>query len=103
MLVLFKTLSCMRLFFSGLIISHSCFFFSFIDTSTTEIYTLSLHDALPICSGFGCIACLGTCLTDRSVQMAGLPAHRCPSRRRSESGNHSPDREPRRTACRLGA
>src|SRR5205807_5671872 len=24
------------------------FFFFFIDTSTTEIYTLSLHDALPI-------------------------------------------------------
>src|SRR6266404_9422194 len=29
----------MRLFF--------CFFFN--DTATTEIYTLSLHDALPIC------------------------------------------------------
>src|SRR5471032_2591123 len=27
-----------------------CFFF-FNDTATTEIYTLSLHDALPICSG----------------------------------------------------
>src|SRR2546430_4589231 len=26
-----------------------CFFF-FNDTATTEIYTLSLHDALPICS-----------------------------------------------------
>src|SRR5438067_6245609 len=24
-------------------------FFFFMDTSTTEIYTLSLHDALPIC------------------------------------------------------
>src|SRR2546430_1635566 len=28
------------------------FFFFFNDTATTEIYTLSLHDALPIC-GFG--------------------------------------------------
>src|SRR5205085_10478609 len=28
---------------------HSlCFFFFFNDTATTEIYTLSLHDALPI-------------------------------------------------------
>ena len=27
-----------------------CFFF-FNDTATTEIYTLSLHDALPICQG----------------------------------------------------
>jgi len=25
------------------------FFFFFNDTATTEIYTLSLHDALPIC------------------------------------------------------
>src|SRR3712207_8616610 len=28
-------------------------FFFFNDTATTEIYTLSLHDALPICSGRG--------------------------------------------------
>src|SRR3990172_3748469 len=31
-------------------ISYSVFFFN--DTATTEIYTLSLHDALPIYSGF---------------------------------------------------
>src|SRR3712207_7892543 len=30
-----------------------CIFFFFNDTATTEIYTLSLHDALPICHGFG--------------------------------------------------
>src|SRR2546426_5239108 len=29
--------------------SFSFFFFFFNDTATTEIYTLSLHDALPIC------------------------------------------------------
>src|SRR2546422_10995394 len=28
--------------------STRCFFFFFNDTATTEIYTLSLHDALPI-------------------------------------------------------
>src|SRR5215218_10845473 len=28
------------------------FFFFFNDTATTEIYTLSLHDALPISPGF---------------------------------------------------
>src|SRR5690349_24996618 len=38
--------------------SHTCtlhcfFFFFFNDTATTEIYTLSLHDALPICRGCG--------------------------------------------------
>src|SRR3712207_7072929 len=30
---------------------HFIFFFN--DTATTEIYTLSLHDALPICEGIG--------------------------------------------------
>src|SRR5216683_3138864 len=30
--------------------SGSLFFFFFNDTATTEIYTLSLHDALPICA-----------------------------------------------------
>src|SRR5690242_21927480 len=30
----------------------SSFFFFFNDTATTEIYTLSLHDALPISYGF---------------------------------------------------
>src|SRR2546430_17517941 len=29
------------------------FFFFFNDTATTEIYTLSLHDALPIYSDYG--------------------------------------------------
>src|SRR3989475_6807065 len=29
------------------------FFFFFNDTATTEIYTLSLHDALPICDAGG--------------------------------------------------
>src|SRR2546422_11201847 len=34
------------------ILSSFCFFFFFFnDTATTEIYTLSLHDALPICIG----------------------------------------------------
>src|SRR3954454_25414946 len=31
-----------------LLVSLSLFFFFFNDTATTEIYTLSLHDALPI-------------------------------------------------------
>src|SRR5258708_33201433 len=30
-------------------------FFFFNDTATTEIYTLSLHDALPICALRGCL------------------------------------------------
>src|SRR5687768_18370311 len=35
--------------FSGLDSGLSAIFFFFNDTATTEIYTLSLHDALPIC------------------------------------------------------
>src|SRR5256885_16777215 len=37
--------------FSSYILLYSLFFFFFFfnDTATTEIYTLSLHDALPIC------------------------------------------------------
>src|SRR6266704_7174878 len=31
-------------------LSSFIFFFFFNDTATTEIYTLSLHDALPICA-----------------------------------------------------
>src|SRR5258706_15744000 len=37
------------LFFFSLLPTLSFFFFFFNDTATTEIYTLSLHDALPIC------------------------------------------------------
>src|SRR5258708_17223124 len=37
-------------FFLLLVLLHPCsLFFFFNDTATTEIYTLSLHDALPIC------------------------------------------------------
>src|SRR5260370_35080377 len=32
---------------------HLCLFFFFNDTATTEIYTLSLHDALPISDALG--------------------------------------------------
>src|SRR5437868_14319384 len=35
---------------SLIFISIFFFFFFFNDTATTEIYTLSLHDALPICT-----------------------------------------------------
>src|SRR5256885_6330860 len=40
-------------------ISLSCSFFFFNDTATTEIYTLSLHDALPI--SLLCVAAGGVC------------------------------------------
>src|SRR2546427_6492546 len=39
---------CSSVFFSSILQLTSLFFFFFNDTATTEIYTLSLHDALPI-------------------------------------------------------
>src|SRR5438270_2291382 len=45
-----------------------CIFFFFNDTATTEIYTLSLHDALPIsCSARQLVACTPGC--SRKVNM----------------------------------
>src|SRR5256885_14083266 len=42
----------MRSYSNWSIITFNCFFiFFFNDTATTEIYTLSLHDALPIYPG----------------------------------------------------
>src|SRR5256885_16448661 len=47
------------------------FFFFFNDTATTEIYTLSLHDALPICgawprsSDVSLPSACGSCAADR--------------------------------------
>src|SRR5260370_41851696 len=54
------------------------FFFFFNDTATTEIYTLSLHDALPISSGAGLRASGGRCrgpqrVHVRSWAQAALP------------------------------
>src|SRR5216684_5120562 len=43
------------------------FFFFFNDTATTEIYTLSLHDALPICG------------RSRKTPSAATPRRRAPS------------------------
>src|SRR5690606_41830247 len=43
-----------RTFLLSLLFSYVLFFFHY--TATPEIYTLSLHDALPICSVlFGCV------------------------------------------------
>src|SRR5258707_9175253 len=56
------------------------FFFFFNDTATTEIYTLSLHDALPICKlppacGRLSVAAAGALSHNlgRGKSMAGLP------------------------------
>src|SRR6266704_6356783 len=64
------------------LMSKSCFFFFFNDTATTEIYTLSLHDALPISPK------PGPCWTDRSAAGASRRRRRVPFQRFSDSGEH---------------
>src|SRR3712207_8853814 len=56
-------------------LSYDNIFFFFNDTATTEIYTLSLHDALPIC-GDERIGLRAKRVADELV--AGAAAHRDP-------------------------
>src|SRR5476651_1335845 len=66
------------------------FFFFFNDTATTEIYTLSLHDALPISAA-----------TARRTD-AGLPRLRAGGRRRRRSEEHTSELQSRQyLVCRL--
>src|SRR4030066_246235 len=58
--------------------SFCFFFFFFNDTATTEIYTLSLHDALPISTTSSSSSTTLTCLTPRPCMLS------CASRTRSE-------------------
>src|SRR5436853_7597158 len=47
----YSYLLCISCFLLFILRSLLLFFFFFNDTATTEIYTLSLHDALPISAG----------------------------------------------------
>src|SRR2546421_12481912 len=55
-----------------LLLSPFIFFF-FNDTATTEIYTLSLHDALPIFSHSGSLPCSGAITTPRLAVRRASP------------------------------
>src|SRR5258708_40266839 len=73
----FSPFYCFFLFFPSL---RFFFFFFFNDTATTEIYTLSLHDALPICSRLGVRGKLGIDASPLDVGqhhlLAGVAAQR---------------------------
>src|SRR2546427_7445033 len=68
-------------------------FFFFNDTATTEIYTLSLHDALPICT------------SPRAISAAGwlTPSTRAsPKRTRRRSEEHTSELQSQSNlVCRL--
>src|SRR3712207_8592746 len=64
------------------------FFFFFNDTATTEIYTLSLHDALPIWRPPTCTSSARTCAPAAAWATSTRPA-------RSPTGQPAPSRPPR--------
>src|SRR5256885_9444484 len=72
------------------------FFFFFNDTATTEIYTLSLHDALPILARSG-PRCRSPCPCPTGWSPSG---RRAPRRRRSEE-HTSELQSPCNLVCRL--
>src|SRR3712207_9199506 len=91
-----------RMLIRGRLLVCTMFFF-FNDTATTEIYTLSLHDALPICSPRGgrrrrasCAAAARACPRCASECLAPLPIRS----RRSEE--HTSELQSRQYfVCRL--
>src|SRR5258707_13482344 len=89
------------LFPSFLYLHRSLFFFFFNDTATTEIYTLSLHDALPI-SEKRCSAPLSSPRLKCSKSGRGKPIlqHRVEAAQRSEE--HTSELQSRQyLVCRL--
>src|SRR2546430_7597207 len=63
-------------------------FFFFNDTATTEIYTLSLHDALPISRGRWTTCCTARSCARRTSRYAWLtcPSRACRFTRHNERG-----------------
>src|SRR3712207_7795285 len=85
----------------------SVIFFFFNDTATTEIYTLSLHDALPILSG-GIDVISGNTSGPTTAHRAGVvragPPRGCQVRgpRRPRSEEHTSELQSRQyLVCRL--
>src|SRR5258708_24628895 len=79
-------------------------FFFFNDTATTEIYTLSLHDALPIWLKPSWVGYIGVDDVDRAaakVQSLGCKVHRPPSDIPRSEEHTSELQSPDHLVCRL--
>src|SRR5256885_14271542 len=80
-------------------LSTRFFFFFFNDTATTEIYTLSLHDALPIFRPVGAAARDARERRSDLDAELGAGAHRAP---RGRSEEHTSElQSPCNLVCRL--
>src|SRR5258705_10485415 len=71
------------------------FFFFFNDTATTEIYTLSLHDALPICQ-------CATAMLTRILRSAGATVHPFVPHRIRDGGRTEDRKSTRLNSSHLG-
>src|SRR2546426_4536550 len=81
---------------------HYLFFFFFNDTATTEIYTLSLHDALPISHDHGGAARLRRGGRRERVPLSHLPARRDRGAGSGRSEEHTSElQSPCNLVCRL--
>src|SRR6266480_4237258 len=69
-----------------------CFFFFFNDTATTEIYTLSLHDALPISS---------SAISPSALSRRPSSSGSCPARSRRSEEHTSELQSHVNLVCRL--
>src|SRR3712207_8260135 len=81
---------------------HRCFFFFFNDTATTEIYTLSLHDALPISRNFARPGQAGPRRERRRRRRCARAAAAAARRRPARSEEHTSELQSRQyLVCRL--
>src|SRR2546426_10530232 len=96
MRVLYAFCMCDYVFFIILPVLRFSFFFFFNDTATTEIYTLSLHDALPISTS-------PSCTRMRPTSTRWWPrSPRCGAPRPSRSEEHTSElQSPCNLVCRL--
>src|SRR5258708_24628722 len=77
-------------------VRYACFLFFFNDTATTEIYTLSLHDALPISEMSTGLATTGSGASRRIVRFAVFEY------RKARSEEHTSElQSPDHLVCRL--
>src|SRR5256885_16337860 len=79
---------CLRFVYCRRLSAQCSFFFFFNDTATTEIYTLSLHDALPICAA-GQRRHAGLAAADDAVAAAAGPRAQLRADRKSTRLNSS--------------
>src|SRR5690554_7758956 len=93
---------CSAVYILHLLLLHYCCLFFFNDTATTEIYTLSLHDALPIFPSRARLVEWTTRSPCGAVQLrrARVPGHRPRSSPRSEEHTSELQSRPH-LVCRL--